>query len=50
MTYTLAQARAFAEAAARDDCQREAALANALRMAFGADVPAWKQYLQSLQR
>jgi len=54
LTYTLAQARAFAAAAARDDRsrrhQQEAATANAVRMAMGAEPAAFSKYLNDLTR
>lgn len=50
MAYTLAQAKAFATAAARDDRHREAALAMATRMGMAADGTAWTTYLDRLQR
>lgn len=42
--YTLAQLRAFTVAAAKDDRQRLAELALAVRVAFGADAAGWQQF------
>ncbi|WP_221175828.1 hypothetical protein, partial [Xanthomonas vasicola] len=54
MTYTLAQARAFAAAAARDERtqqrQQQAATAEAVRMAMGAEPAAFTKYLNDLIR
>lgn len=47
MSYTLGQLRAYTAAAAKDDRQRLADLALAVRIAFGADAAGWQQY-QSL--
>ncbi|MPS46177.1 MAG: hypothetical protein E2597_18845 [Stenotrophomonas sp.] len=40
----MAQLRAFTAAAARDDRQRLAELALAVRVAFGADAAGWQQF------
>jgi len=50
LTYTLTQARAFAAAAARDDHQREARLAIAVRMGTAAKENDWKTYLTDLTK
>ncbi|NIJ91874.1 uncharacterized protein GlcG (DUF336 family) [Xanthomonas campestris] len=54
MTYTLAQAKAFSAAAVRDDRyqlqQREASMAQAVRMARGAEHAAFTKYLNDLTR
>ncbi|WP_372177464.1 hypothetical protein ACCQ23_21180 [Xanthomonas axonopodis pv. phyllanthi] len=54
MTYTLAQARAFAAAAARDERtqqrQQQAATAEAVRMAMGGEPAAFTKYLNDLIR
>lgn len=44
MRFTLAQLRGFTAAAARDERQRLADLALAVRIAFGADAAGWRQY------
>lgn len=44
MHFTLAQLRGFTAAAARDERQRLANLALAVRIAFGADAAGWQQY------
>lgn len=44
MRFTLAQLRGFTAAAARDERQRLADLASAVRIAFGADAAGWRQY------
>ncbi len=54
MTYTWAQAKAFAAAAVRDDREqlllREASTAQAVRMAMGAEPAAFMKYLDDLNR
>lgn len=53
MTYTLGQAMAFTEAAARDEARRErareAAVATAVRSAMGLEPGAWVKYLDGLR-
>lgn len=44
MRFTLAQLRGFTAAAARDERQRLADLALAVRIAFGADAAGWQKY------
>lgn len=48
MTYTLAQLHAFVAAAGREDRQREASMAVAVRMGMGADKNQWSDYLRRM--
>lgn len=48
MRFTLAQLRAYTAAADRDERQRMAAFAVAMRVAFAADAAGWQQFQQSM--